>query len=356
MMKKIEILLRQIILKLLLVSSKRKINKEKPVISKKSNVLFLRLNRIGDALVTTPLLTQIKKEIGCNIIVLADVNNYFIFEHCPDVDKTIIYKKGLNGIKQLKSTLEQNNIDTIVDLHDDVSTTVSIILRMSKTKQIFGLKKNNEKLFTHTVPRLNPSDHHIIERTFELAKLFGFNPNLNTAKVNYQIKEKSIGIAEDHLKQYKNKFLLGINITAGSEARFWGVNNFKRLIEQVKRYQINYLLFTSHDYYNKAQQITEEKNIFPPSKDFDIFAAGISKLNMLFTPDTSVVHIASMFKIPVFGLYVKYKTDDMVWSPYKTIFDSIITADSTLLRVDFDEVINKFIPFLEKQVYVKANS
>jgi len=356
MMKRIEILFRLLILKILLVSSKRRTNKEKPEVSKQSKVLFLRLNRIGDALVTTPLLTQIKKEIGCNIFVLADVNNYFIFEHCPVVDKTIIYEKGIKGIRQLKSALGQNNIDTIVDLHDDVSTTISIILRMSKTKQIFGLKKKNEKLFTHTVPKPNPSDHHIIERTLELARLFGFNPNLNAAKVNYQIKEKSMSIAEDHLKQYKNKSLLGINITAGSEARFWGVNNFKNLIQQVKRYPINYLLFTSHDYYDKAKQITEEKNIFPPSKDFDIFAAGISKLNMLFTPDTSVVHIASMFEIPVFGLYVKYKTDDMIWSPYKTIFDSIITEDSTLLKVNFDEVINKFIPFLEKQIYVKANS
>lgn len=356
MIKWIEIFLRHIILKILLVSSKRRTKKEKPDVSKGSNALFIRLNRIGDALVTTPLLTQIKKEIGCTIFVLADAKNHFIFEHCPVVDKTFIYEKGIRGIRHLKTILEQNNIDTIVDLHDDVSTTISLILRMSKTKQIFGLKKKNEKLFTHTVTKPNPSTHHIIERTLELANLFGFNPKLNIAKVNYQIKQKSMAIVGEQLKQYKNEFLLGINITAGSEARFWGINNYKRLIEQVKKYQINYLLFTSHDYFHIAQQITEEKNIFPPSKDFDIFAAGISKLNMLFTPDTSVVHIASMFEIPVFGLYVKYKTDDMIWSPYRTIFDSIVTEDSSLLNVSYDEVINKFIPFLEKQVYVKANS
>lgn len=355
-MKKIEIFIRQIILKILLVSSKRRTSKENPYVTKQSKVLFIRLNRIGDALVTTPLLTQVKQQTGCAIFVLADVNNHFIFKHCPVVDKTIIYKKGIKGIKYLKATLDQNNIDTIVDLHDDVSTTISFILRMSKTKQIFGLKKNNEKLFTHTVPKPNPSTHHIIERTLELTNLFGFSSKLNIAKVSYQINEKSMRIAEEHLNEYKNKFLLGINITAGSAARFWGVNNYKKLIEQVKKYQIKYLLFTSYDYFDLAQQITEEENIFPPSKDFDIFAAGISKLNMLFTPDTSVVHIASIFEIPVFGLYVKYKTDDMIWSPYKTIFDSIITEDSTLLTVSFDEVINKFIPFLEKQIYVKANS
>ena len=141
MMKRIEIFLRQIILKVLLFSSKRKTSAEYPAVTKQSNVLFIRLNRIGDGLVTTPLLTQIKKEIGCTIFVLADVHNHFIFEHCPAVDKTIIYKKGIMGIRHLKSTLEHNKIDTIVDLHDDVSTTISFILQMSKTRQIFGLKK-----------------------------------------------------------------------------------------------------------------------------------------------------------------------------------------------------------------------
>jgi len=90
----------------------------------------------------------------------------------------------------------------------------------------------------------------------------------------------------------------------------------------------------------------------PPSKEFDTFAAGISKLNFLFTPDTSVVHIASIYKIPVFGLYVKYNTQDMIWSPYNTEFDCIVTEEPTLKNISFEEVINKFIPFLERNINV----
>jgi ADP-heptose:LPS heptosyltransferase len=350
MTKKVEIFLKRIILKLLLLFSKRRTSSQKPVVTAESKVLFIRLNRIGDALVTTPLLQQIKQKTSCSVFVLADKKNHFIFEHCPHVDEIVIYEKGLKGLQKVKSFIKKNKIDTIVDIHDDVSTSVSFIIYTAATKQIFGLKKKNEKLYTHTVSRLNSSNHHIIERTLELAKLFGLNPYYQSAKVDYQINQKSIEVAETYMKRFSDKFILGINITAGSKARFWGIKNYKELITLLGNYSIKYIVFTDEDYFNDAKQITDEKNIYPPSKDFDIFAAGISKLNMLFTPDTSVVHICSEFRIPLFGLYVKYKTNDMIWSPYNTEFESIITEDSTLKNVTFNEVINKFIPFLEKHL------
>jgi ADP-heptose:LPS heptosyltransferase len=356
MIKKVEILFRQVILKLLLILSKRRTIQNKPVITPLSKVLFIRLNRIGDALVTTPLLRQIKKQIGCSISVLADKNNHFVFEHCESVDSIIIYEKRLKGIQKLNSYIKKNKIDTLVDLHDDVSTSVSFILSKAPVKQIFGLKKENEKLYTHTVERLNSSAHHIIERTLELSKLFGFNPDYQNAEVDYQINQKSIDFAESFMNQFTGKFKLGINITAGSPARFWGVNNYKALIKLISNYELNYIVFTNEEYFDKAKQITEEKNIYPPGKDFDIFAAGISKLDILFTPDTSIIHICSEFRIPVFGLYVKYKTDDMIWSPYNSEFKAVITKEATLENVTFNEVKNKFIPFLEKHLNAKRNS
>ena len=174
MIKELEIVLRKLALKILLILSKRKTSQEKLKISEDSKILFIRLNRIGDALVTTPLLHQIKKQINCSIFVLADKNNHFVFEHCPSVDETIIFEKGWKGIQKVKSYIKKNNIYTVVDLHDDVSTSVSILLSLINVNQIFGLKKENEKLYTNTVERLDSRTHHVIERTLELAKLFGF--------------------------------------------------------------------------------------------------------------------------------------------------------------------------------------
>lgn len=355
-MKSIEILLRKFLLKLFLfVKGKEKVF-PLPQFNSDSKILFIRLNRIGDALVTTPLFNQLKTKLGCKLFVLADRKNHFIFEHCPDVDETIVHKKGFGGLKKLNEFIKENNINVVVDLHDDVSTTVSLLIASANAKFKFGLEKNNQKIYTHTVKRPDAAKHHIVERVLEIIKLFGLNPEYSKAKTSYEFEQSSKNTAEIFFNKYNTDFIVGVNITAGSYARYWGIEKFKKLIQLFEERNINYVLFTTYEKFSDAKLIVDEKNIYPPSKDFDIFAAGIAKVNLLCTPDTSVVHIASMLKIPVFGLYVKYKTDDMIWSPYNSDFEGVVTTEPTLQNISFDEVKNKFIPFLENLINAKRNT
>ncbi len=353
-MKKLEQFFKRTLLNLLLFINPKIKSIGNKNFSSESKILFIRLNRIGDALVTTPLLDIVKRELKCSIYVLADRKNYFIFENNPSIDEVIILDKSLQGIFGINKIIKARKIDTIVDLHDDVSTTVSFLIAIAKVRNKFGLKKSNSKIFTKTVEQINSSKHHIIERILQLGSLFNFSVDKNYVSVHYYPKNESIKFADSEIEKRipKNKFLLGINLFAGSDARFWGINNFKKLIEQVEKYEISYILFSTQDNLEIAKNIAEEKFIYPPSKEFDTFAAGISRLNFLFTPDTSVVHIASIYKIPVFGLYVKYNTQDMIWSPYNTEFDCIVTEEPTLKNISFEEVINKFIPFLERNINV----
>ena len=73
----------------------------------------------------------------------------------------------------------------------------------------------------------------------------------------------------------------------------------------------------------------------------------IKYVDLLITPDTSIVHVASAFKIPVFGLYVKYQTNDHIWSPFNSPFECVITEEATLQNVSLDSVKSKLIPFFE---------
>lgn len=357
-MKKIEYFFKNVLLKLLLIFNPVKKDILIPSFNSKSSILFIRLNRIGDALVTTPLLHEIKKQIGCGVIVLADSRNHFVFQHNPSVDEVIIYKKGLSGITGINKVIREKNIDAVVDLHDDVSTTVSFLVALAKVKYKFGLFRSNHSIFTHTVEKLNPSKFHVIERNLELGKLFNFNINKPEISVRYYPSEVAILKAKSELDKLnpRRQFLAGINISAGSDARFWGIDNYKKLFETLSNYNIKTVLFCSESDYQLAQQIIEKEIIYPPTKEFGNFAAAIMNLNFLITPDTSVVHIASINKIPLFGIYVKYNTDDMIWSPYNTEFDCVITEEPTLKNMSFELVKNKLIPFLEKQLNVKANT
>ena len=357
-MKRIEIFIKNIFLRILIFINPVKKQNELPDFNAKSNLLFIRLNRIGDALVTTPLLWEIKRQLGCRIVVLADKKNHFIFNNNPSIDKLVIFNKSLNDFLNFNKFLQEESIDAIIDLHDDISTTVSFLLAIAKVKFKFGLSKANYTLYSHTVEKLDPKSNHVIDRIMNLLSIFNLQADKKNISVRYFPTEVEQQIAADQLANFNpdNKFLLGINISAGSDARFWGVQKFKDLISSLSEYEIKIIVLSSKKDLHYAKQITTENNIYPVTDSFGIFASAVLQLNFLITPDTSVVHIASMKKIPVFGLYVKYKTEDMIWKPYNTDFDCVETEEPTLENISLNEVKNKLIPFLEKHLDAKRDS
>jgi ADP-heptose:LPS heptosyltransferase len=314
-----------------------------------SKVLFIRLNRIGDALVTTPLLHLVKTKLNCKVYLLADIKNFFVFKNNPDVDELIIFKKGLRGFREFVRIVKSEKIDVVVDLHDDVSTTVSFLVAINKAQNKFGLEKENKKIYTQTVPKLNPVNSHVVNRVLQLAKLFQLKPDFSEVWIKYFPKEESIKLAEKFISNNFSvgKPLLGINISAGSDARFWGVERYKQLIKSLSSYDIEILVLAAPKDKEKLELIGYSKYFL--SESFDEFAAIISKLNLLFSPDTAAIHLASAYNVPVFAIYV-HDTEEMIWSPLNVDFDFVETREHNMTNIKFEEVWEKFNPFLKRQL------
>lgn len=349
-MKRIEIFFRKLLLKVLILLKKAEKHHPELETSAQMNILFIRLNRIGDALVTTPLLYEFKKQLNCRITVLASKYNYFIFNNPHLTDEVIVFNKKVRSFIKF---INKNNYDVIVDLHDDVSTTVSYLIAFANCKNKIGLMKGTDKLYSDLVNKLDPTKYHVIERVMEFTK--PFNITYNPAKVNivYNPKPESIAVVDNYIEKHfpVNNFLIGINISAGSNSRFWGIRNFKEIISVLNGYGINIVLLCLERDLKYAWDIAGREIPIFYRNDFDGFAAMINRINLLFTPDTSIVHIASAFNVPVFGLYVKYNTDHIVWYPYKSDYEVIITTEPTLGNISSDIVKEKFIPFFEKYFY-----
>lgn len=358
-MKKIESVVKYYLLQLLVFFNKVKKEKSLPDYNSPINVLFIRLNRIGDALVCTPLFDQLKQNKNIKIFILADRKNHFVFRNNPAIDEVIIFKKGLSGFFEINKIIKSRAISVVVDLHDDISTSVSYLMAIAKVNYKFGLNKSTSKLFTHTVERLDPTSNHVVDRVLEFLKLFNLSANKDSVAVKYYPSIGEEQEAKEKIRQLnpQRKFLIGINISAGSDARFWGVDNYKKLFGLLSKYDVKTILLASKNEHHYCREITSDENIiFPLTDSFGIFASAIMQMNFIITPDTSVVHLASIKKIPLFGLYVKYNTNDMIWSPYNTDFEFVITEEPTLKNISFEEVKNKLVPFLEKHLNVTSNS
>lgn len=355
-MKKLEIFLKNILLKILLSFNKPGASLPLPEIGPNSRVLFIRLNRIGDALVTTPLLKYISEKCKCKTDILADRKNSFIFNYTSNKHDIILYKKGLREFFKLISQINNNKYDVIVDLHDDISTTVSFILALSKSPYKFGLTKGNEQLYTHTVQRLAPDKYHVVNRILEISKLFNLVPPAET-NIDFVLSEEAKNYAKDFISKHNLKrFKVGINISAGSSARFWGVERFKKITEYFSAFDADILILTAPTDIRAAEIISNEKYPVYFSEKFEKFCALISELDFLFSPDTSIIHIASAFRIPLFGIYVKYNTNDIIWYPVASKYEVAVTEEPNFENLDFNEVRDKLKPFFEYLYYEETNT
>jgi ADP-heptose:LPS heptosyltransferase len=352
-MKKFELLVKNFLLRILLFLIREPITQDKISFSKDSKILFVRLNKIGDALVSTPLLHLIKKNIGCEVFVLADSKNHFVYNNNNDVNFVKKYVKGFSNFFDTIRWINSQKFDAIVDLHTDVSTTVSFIIALSKVPNKFALEKENKILFTKTVKMLDINKFHVVDRLLEIMKLFNINLDKNSANIIYNPSKQSYHFVEEYLKRkFKSrKFIIGVNISSGDEARYWGVDKYRKLLTFLENYNVEVILLCTTRDLRSALQITSAKEKIFYTPVFDEFAAFISKIDLLISPDTATIHLASAFCKPVFGIYVNYDTEELIWSPYKSEFDCVITKEPTLANVTADEVLNKLTTFLGRYTY-----
>ena len=87
-LKRIELAFRRIMLVVTGKLVRRSRQPEKSLDFNRSKILFVRQDRIGDVLVSTPLLTAVKRHYpGAIVDVLLSTNNHFVLANHPLVRK-----------------------------------------------------------------------------------------------------------------------------------------------------------------------------------------------------------------------------------------------------------------------------
>jgi heptosyltransferase III len=308
--------------------------------------LFIRLDRIGDVLISTPLFAILKKHYpGATIDVLLSKNNYFVLENDPLIHKRWLYKKKLGNIISFIADLRKERFDFVIDLMDNPSATSTIFCLLIHARWNVGIKKDNSFVYDITVPMLSRRDTHIIDRIAQLLTPFRIDPNTEQKTIRYFTSMESDKYADRFLLQRDmiGRALIGINISAGSKTRFWGEDNFRKLCSHIIHKYPKYttvILYQPSDEHS-ARRIAETNEaivLSPRTSSFDQFAAIMKRLSIVITPDTSAVHIASAFGIGAVVLYVQSNKDLSIWEPYGTTYESVLTEKDDLSTIPFAQV------------------
>lgn len=312
-----------------------------------AKLLFVRVDRIGDVLVSTPLFEILKKHYPNAILdVLLSRNNHFVLDHHPLIRRRWIYRKRLFSSLKLLFQLRREHYDFVIDLMDNPSTTATVICLIAGARWSVGLDKANAYAYDLTVPLLSRRDIHIVERLAELLRIFRIDPSQEEKKVRYFVSERSAARATHLFEKLGlgGKPVLAINISAGHDTRFWGIDRFRKLVAMiVKTYpEFDILILSKPSDHQRAKDIGQGDppvRFAPILESFDEFAAVIQRSKLLITPDTSAVHLAAAFGIPSVVLYVQSDKNLRIWDPYGSPTEALVADVDDLSVISPESVL-----------------
>lgn len=319
----------------------------------KMRILLLRHDRIGDVLVTTPFLHELRKILpGTQIDILLSSKNIGAKKAVePYVNQIFNYTKGPLDTLGLLSKLINNNYDLVIDLFDNPSTTSAYVIRLINPLYSLGFDKENRGIYTHLVPIPDKRKYHIARRIVNLIMPFGINPEKVDLSLFYplSIEEKSSA----KIKTGKAGVpMIGINLAGSSRAKYYGTENYIKLINKIEsRYKADIILFAKSDYSSELNEIKSKTGcrVAPPAESLHGYAAMLSTCDMIITPDTAAVHFSSAFGIPCLALYIVSDNPNtgIPWYPLG-ISKRILQTKEELAKIKVQEVFSAFIELADE--------
>jgi ADP-heptose:LPS heptosyltransferase len=309
--------------------------------------LIIRLGKIGD-IVTTSFVFEIIKDRypQSDIYLLTFKSNLDVLKFNPRLTK-VFYSRGNVTLFWNLLKLRFLNFDLLLDFNDNQSTTSSLIFRFIRAKYKAGYDFiKYENTINIKVSPLGKTESHIIERMKDFLLQIGIPVDENKVKPYFYPDPFVFAKIREETAVFDK--IIAINISAGAKIRYW---ENEKWIELLKLILIKYpklgvlILSTKED--DKSREAIRSKIIQahnPVSKSFTIqyLAANIQISDILITPDTSAVHIASALGTPTIALFPNYESNFVSWQPYKIPHRSIKSNTESIKQISVEEVFDSF--------------
>ncbi|AKL97571.1 glycosyltransferase family 9 protein [Endomicrobium proavitum] len=281
------------------------------------SILFVRYDdKIGDMVTATSLFREIKKKYpNVKIKVFCGVKSAEVIKNNPNVDKIyLIYKRFWDMFTYLEI---RNKIDIAFDF-DSVAPKFSHLLRwrIIKPKLIIGLNKEDYNIYDLSI---NLSDDEIYNKHITYRyKIFLYAFGIQALNFDYDIfiPQETDNKYRAIVAEFNDKKKIVINPSADNIGKCLSKNQIEGLINGILKSQDAHIfLLCFGKIYEDIKYLQSNKvNIVKVSSILES-ASIIKHSDMVITPDTSIVHVASAFKKKTIALYCQWAANQIIWAP-----------------------------------------
>jgi ADP-heptose:LPS heptosyltransferase len=321
-------------------------------LAKALKILIIRFSSIGDIVLTTPVIRCLKVQLSDAEIHFCTKKQYHkLVENNPYLDK-IYYLE--HSITDLASILKQEKYDYVIDLHNNLRTS---ILKLMLGRKSFTFNKLNLEKWLLVNFKINKLPNvHIVERYLETVKHLGVkNDELG---LDYFISDSDEMPLSDLPEPFNNSKYIVFAIGGQHTTKRLPLNKMIELCDKINKPVI--LLGGKEDYetgeqlsqffVKNASNMPYEEGLKELGKKTIILnlcgktnisqsASIIKKSSYVFTHDTGLMHIAAAFKKEIFSIWGN-TTPFFGMYPYRTkftVFENNILDCRPCSKIGFDK-------------------
>lgn len=298
--------------------------------SSPKNILIVRTDRIGDVVLTLPMVHAVKKVYpDANIYLM--LRNYTapLADNNPDISGIIIPEEneGKFLIKENVDKIKEKLIDTCFVVHPRFRLALILLLAGVKNRVGTGYRIYsflfNKRIFQH---RKN-GEKHELEHNTDMLKEIGIivNPTPENVEFNIHPDGKSVQFVRNKLTDLGLDFKLPIVIIhpgSGGSAVDLPISRFLELTSKLaQELNINLVITGSSSEKDLCSKFVLNNNVINAAELFNLkeLTALISLSKLLIANSTGPIHIAAALGKYTIGFYPKIKACSKErWGPYSS--------------------------------------
>jgi ADP-heptose:LPS heptosyltransferase len=307
---------------------------------------------LGDVIVTTPLLRQIRTALPqAKVTLVLGPTNRAVRPLLGNlVDDVLDYEKKPTALLRLAWRARRTGYDWLINLSEAAFRAMRALVKLIGAKQSVGFAHSDSRLFDHVVPLLPPESVHVVDRSLTTLAPLGITPTQDR-RIELVLPPDALEFARQHWPQTGKQRVL-VNMSGTGPTKQWGADRYAQWIHGVRNaHPALEFAITGHQRdQDLMSQVANEAQaaLLPLTPRFADFAAYIHDADYLFTPETSALHIAAAWQRPCLGLYVQREGGDN-WVPYRSPNVKLLSPTPAVGDIPVEAALRGFDQLLNPQ-------
>lgn len=298
-------------------------------------ILIIRLSSIGDIILTTPILKQLKRKYPNITIDFLVLNNFKDSISGLDyIDNLIIFHKeksdSFKGLIKLGKELSKNNYDYVFDLHNKLR---SFIISKNINSQVLVYPKR--KLWKSILVKLRLIKYHADDT---IVKNY-FKP-FNFMGIFYENEDLTFPFSKKNLlsvSKYSSHFIMAPG--ASKETKKWTIEGFGTLAKKLyDEYNIKTILIGGDSDFPRCEKINKISNnsCINLAGKLSLKESGalLSVSKLLITNDSGPFHISRGVKCPTYVIFGPTDPNMFEYDNYNKLIYSNVKCSPCSLHGD----------------------